>query len=680
MRSLEHYAPVFLPGGLDGRGATRLLGSPGVDPTALLVRETAQNSWDARDPGREGVRFTIHVRTLAPEQQSLLRDVILPGDPPGLSRPGNTTGFRRTLEDDALNVIEIHDRGSIGLAGPVRSDLTPPMGSRTDFMDLVLKVGTSKDRHLSGGTYGFGKTVSYMLSRIGTVVFHTHTTHPGEAPAERLMGSAIGDPFDLDGFAHTGRHWWGRMEGDTISPVLGKEADHAAAILMTEIPTADDPGTSLLIVAPDLGGLPNGQWAEKAAASVLWNLWPKMLPDVNDGRSRMSIRVLCDGAEVPIPSPKGHPALQGHARALQAVRAVQDGRSTPDEERASNMVHVDEVTRYSEVIGHLAFTITPYGGTAPAHAEVSGFTGPSHHVALMRHEAELVVEYSEMPGLESPDLQWHAVFKPVASTDHAFAAAEPPAHNRWEVPDSRTGDGEDDTASRTDASRVRVALRRISRLIREHIAHDAGVDPGSTGQANGLARSLSALVIPVSDDPKPGQRERRARRRPPVAEMTARQLRVLADGWVSREIALDLPVIDAPTDLQVAIHVGYEEEQSGKRPPAGWCSSTTVVARPRSALSSICRPVQPSDGPCALSTPATSRSTSLSPLAGLHREPRPPDAASDRAGPAGRLGTVEGRCRPAAHHHGQMASEVRLDAHPVGSRAAVRRDRPPPRY
>ena len=62
-RSLGWFPKQFGPGDIDGVGAKRLLGTPNIEPAWVLVRETAQNSWDARGVS-PSIDFTLNLRLL----------------------------------------------------------------------------------------------------------------------------------------------------------------------------------------------------------------------------------------------------------------------------------------------------------------------------------------------------------------------------------------------------------------------------------------------------------------------------------------------------------------------------------------------------------------------------------------------------------------------------------------
>lgn len=73
--TVEWFPKAFTPGDMDGSGAIKLLGTSRLSPEEILVRETAQNSWDARIPSQE-LRYSLHLRTLSQDQMDLLRNVV----------------------------------------------------------------------------------------------------------------------------------------------------------------------------------------------------------------------------------------------------------------------------------------------------------------------------------------------------------------------------------------------------------------------------------------------------------------------------------------------------------------------------------------------------------------------------------------------------------------------------
>ena len=132
--------------------------------------------------------------------------------------PGSQSCSRR----DEISAVEVSDRGTVGLGGPIRNDLAVDPGVDTDFIDLVFDIGAPGMPTWAAGAYGFGKTISYVSSSVGAVLIWSRCE--GSSGLEhRLIGSAIGDGFNMGGLRFTGRHWWGNTiasEG-RVEPAVG---------------------------------------------------------------------------------------------------------------------------------------------------------------------------------------------------------------------------------------------------------------------------------------------------------------------------------------------------------------------------------------------------------------------------------------------------------------------------
>lgn len=455
---LDWFPQKFEPGVIQGEGAKKLLGTPNVSTGELLVRETAQNSWDART-GREPVEFTINLRKLGRQTCKLLRERVFTGPTPG-------TGIQDVLQADEVWAVEISDRGTVGLGGPVRNDKAIPPNSVTHFIDLVFNIGATKGDPTSAGTYGFGKSIAYLVSRISAIIIWSRC-ETDQGIEDRLIASAIGDVFELDGYRYTGRHWWGKTVEDRPEPLVGQDAHELGSSIFAKSFEGSELGTSILILAPELGAPGPEDDADVLANAVLWNLWPKLVPD-DTGVNPMIVRVQVEGADHPIPDPATHPVLSGHVDCLRAVRAIQSGKTPPS---TLFKVEVVEIKRYSEVLGHLALTKYPLPPDLPAE-------DGSHSVSLMRHGAELVVRRIERRPLAEPGLQWAGVFKPVAILDPTFAKSEPPAHDDWSPASLR---------DKTQRSQVKLALEKIQQ------AADRFVEPDSSSKSRQSSTSAAAV-------------------------------------------------------------------------------------------------------------------------------------------------------------------------------------------
>ncbi len=443
--SLGWFPKQFSPGDIDGAGAQRLLGTPDIDLAWVLVRELGQNSWDARGTS-PSIDFILNFRLLPSSVIETLRKRIFTADPP-------KTGLAELLRHDEIWALEVSDRGTVGLGGPIRNDFAVDPGTDTDFIDLVFNIGAPRDAYLGGGTYGFGKTISYVASSVGTILIWSRCQ--GSSGLEyRLIGSAIGDGFNMDGLRFTGRHWWGNViapEG-RIEPVVGHLAKELGEAVFATRFDRDVTGTSILILDPQFDGESPNKSVELLAEAVVWNLWPKLLND-QSGRSRMNIVVELNGRPIVLPSIEQHPVLSGPAQCLLAVRAAQTG-SDPAAMPLRYPVEVQEIwlKRPLKLLGHLGLTRYPRPSRAP-------FT--SHSITLMRHQAELVVRYVKGRELDVDGFQWAGVFKPVPDVDDSFALAEPPAHDDW-IPQAVQDKGK--------RSEVNMALIRIREAADRYIS------------------------------------------------------------------------------------------------------------------------------------------------------------------------------------------------------------------
>ncbi|MCE8472249.1 hypothetical protein LZ189_24970, partial [Rhodovulum sulfidophilum] len=179
------------------------------------------------------------------------------------------------LGEDKLGIFEIADFNTSGLGGPTRADAVSE-GEELDFVNFLRNVGAARDTNLGGGTYGYGKTSLYALSRCSTIMADSQTTFAGQ-PVRRIMGCHLGNAFEDDSEGlpkrYTGRHWWGRDDGEGgVDPLEGQEAVHLACAL--GFPERDEArtGTTIAIIAPHVDD--NADLPSDLVEALLWNFWP----------------------------------------------------------------------------------------------------------------------------------------------------------------------------------------------------------------------------------------------------------------------------------------------------------------------------------------------------------------------------------------------------------------------
>jgi len=438
--ALDWHPKRFTAGDMDGTGGDRLLGRTSLSPLEILVREMAQNSWDARWPGLQP-EFGINLRKLNWRLRADINTLLSGAEGAGSAVACNTKD---------LHVLEIFDRGTTGLDGPVDFRVGAPNQSR-NYEDLILKVGVPRDDGHGGGTYGFGKTAAYAYSQPGIVIYWTRCRVEGGRLEHRFIVSSFQNSYAAGGRQYTGRHWWGRVDGDLILPVLGEDARRLGEHLFDRHFADAETGTSILILDPRIPNSDGGDdsqpisrdagsidrlgdlFRNEARSAIRQHLWPKLVPSPATGHAPMTISLTVHGHPIPlIDSPAG--AFDLWAAGLNAIR---NQRAGLPEVRTSQGVRVEihEVKRWSTMVGHLALVSRvldledhlEHDDLDPQRIDAS--TG---RIALMRGMAELVVsteDWVEASGQAGFD--WLAVFKSSDEQDHLFAEVEPPTHDMW---------------------------------------------------------------------------------------------------------------------------------------------------------------------------------------------------------------------------------------------------------
>lgn len=501
-------------GSTTASGILRQLGRPSLDEFTILVREAAQNSWDARLGDRD-VHFAIRVERLG-DRAAIWRELLFPGPP-----ANSIEGFEDALSPESC-ILVVSDRGTQGLSGPVRATERPAPDERNDFVQFLRNVGEPRDMALGGGTYGFGKGIFYRTSSVRTILVDSRIKR-GDSFEERLMGAALGsDYYDSANERFTGRHWWGQITDDIVDPITGVVATKTAAALGLPAFDADQTGTNIVILGADLAlvaehGTPGFADAETLgshlASAMLWNLWPKFRATAPDAEHAMTFSVHVEGAELAIPSPLDVPALKPF---VEAFRSLNGGSIRSYRRSAPPRIHC----------GDLAVGVAPMPASEPAIVHSARpFDGTPRHIARMR-QAGLIVDYVEGPSHSDTLFCYGGVFRSSAEADSYFAEAEPPTHDGW----NPEGLGRE----------ARLVVQGANRFVREDLTKRFGTQSTTSGAHNshGLgngSRRLSGLVAGINatgaDPVGIGPRAGGARVGAPNGFVPAR---LVGDPWVAQ--------------------------------------------------------------------------------------------------------------------------------------------------
>lgn len=502
--ALDWFPKEFRAGDADGKINESLMGKPELSPLEILIRETAQNSWDAR-LDEVTPEFRVSLRSLAARQLNLSNLLPINED---------DQLFLQTLNTDSLEVIEISDRRTTGLDGPV--DMSPTLDESVskNFEDLIYKVGVPRHDGKGGGTYGFGKTATYSFSLIGTVIFWTRCLNESGELEDRFIASAFRPQYSDGHKQYTGRHWWGEQCEDHIFPLRYEQAQELGEALFESRFEDDETGTSLLILAPKLDSLDEspllkndteeqdefseqvnsteqqqfedyqGKFLQLTQQAIREHLWPKLIEDPRTGEVPMKISLNAYGRSIQL-SEDDDRFLKLWGSTLNHLRAAEDYVDQPpalNELLASTQVKA--VTRHQTTLGYLGITqFVKKDDDSPT--DILNPSRDGNHrigrIALMREQAELVVNTVNWFELPEEDMtNWVAVYRSVADFDALYAESEPPAHDAWN--------------SKTERREVRLLIDHTKKKVIELL--QATLTPQS--QIVAVSRSNSAKTAKVA--------------------------------------------------------------------------------------------------------------------------------------------------------------------------------------
>lgn len=511
---LKRYSKQRGPGDQTSGGRGKLLRpGTGLSRVELAVRETLQNSWDAR-LGSDTPLYRVRVHRLAREATTLLSERVFTDLPKSLST------LATSLASAELHAIEFSDRGTTGLDGPTRASDVAPEGERNNFNSFVFDIGTTKSSRRAGGTFGFGKTATFEVSDAHTVVYWTRCRTIDGGLEHRLIASTLHSPYDEDGVRFTGAHWWGDPEDIDIAPLKGADAEMLGRALFRTHFGPDETGTSILVLDPvilvadesdpssaeatPLRRIPvrTDQQAHQLVSQIEQGLavngWPKMVPQV-DAHAPMRIELFHEDIDLQIAG-STQSSYATYADALSQVRQRQTAFASPlpSSSRPADLVRentfpirlrpngVTAETRHTffggradQVVGHLHIQVNVRSSGSPSKA------APANALCLMRSEAELVVRYEQVVDYFDGVMQWCGVFKPTPECDHHFAASEPPTHDGWNPSSAE---------SEISAYVVEKALHQIRRKTLDYLSEYKPPSSDSHHSVRAVAIGLRSFV------------------------------------------------------------------------------------------------------------------------------------------------------------------------------------------
>lgn len=557
--SLKLYEePVTPTGGHKSEGVQNVLGRPPMNWITVVLREAVQNSWDARQ-GESLVDFEIRWWRPTREQKNALRDQVFTNEPAG-------SPIRREFSKQDFDVMVFSDRGTKGLTGPVFANEPSEPGEKRNFVDFVWEIGRSEGVGPGGGTYGYGKTSFFRLSRVRAICIHSRCQWRGQ-PEHRLIAAYLGPSTPQ----RTGRAWWGDLSEGGVRPLSGTNAEELAEAIGMPPFAPSDCGTSIMVLAPrvedltcddeNTGGRPGHQQVlSTLAESLVQWFWPKMV-ELNGRQSEIRFRIVHDGLEFALPRVEDVPPFNVYAEALRLMVGWKSGKALPN--HATGVVI--QCGRPVAQLGHLVMVKRSRKNRDAqsgefGEASVRELFAQSHHVVLLR-KPRLVVKYLRGSRPPSDQVDYAGVFivddfSLHGKVEEAFALSEPPTHDDW-VPETL-----EDQHQKTF---VRVGLRRIKEAFAEFAAPIAVSGGAETQDALGaFSEMLGGLLAGSADGTGPRVQPPSAPGRRGGGGAAAKKSRVEIDGAPCIQNVDGIRCLAVP--FRVALEKGVREIRVRAKP------------------------------------------------------------------------------------------------------------------
>lgn len=244
MKPLKLFAPGLGPNSIAGSASTKLLTGSNMDAVSVMLRETIQNSWDAR-----GISGSIHYRLkgieLSDQEINNLKMCI----------DDSTYGKNLTNIIESNNAaIQITDVNTTGLTGDLNYENNHRDHSK--FLKFVFEVGNAKQGVGAGGSFGYGKASLFILSKVGTVAIYSRVRTANGFEERFIIKSINKSNISIDDSA--GVYWWGAgiysptnpAYSSSMSPIVGSDASTIAASIGMDTLQNSETGTILLIYDP----------------------------------------------------------------------------------------------------------------------------------------------------------------------------------------------------------------------------------------------------------------------------------------------------------------------------------------------------------------------------------------------------------------------------------------------
>lgn len=234
------YKPA--PGGTTTRAVSKTLDSTDLSPSSILLRESVQNSYDAKLNNKQPLEFYLNGYKLPKANIEKIQKLI---GRDGINKSGQA--LMQRLYASSYN-LEIADRNSTGLTG--KSGFQDNTSNQEEkFHHFIYMTGNDdKKADSSGGSFGYGKASLYKYSNLRTIAVYSRVEINGVFETRFILCRI--DERIKD---NSSRCWWGLEDkyNQTTSyaaALLNEDADSLANLFCMKPFEKEETGTDILLL------------------------------------------------------------------------------------------------------------------------------------------------------------------------------------------------------------------------------------------------------------------------------------------------------------------------------------------------------------------------------------------------------------------------------------------------
>ena len=226
-----------------GKSLLSLIQNNSMETLDLLVRESIQNSLDAKDESKDNVKIDFFYNNF---ESKGLNDEL----------EGISDALNIKYNNESTEYIAIRDTNTVGLTGVLHADEVQN-NEYGNLLKLVYEISKAQDSEGAGGSWGLGKTVYFRVG-IGLVLYYSRIKLETGKYESRLVACFVEDETSKDSMIpkylnrnKRGIAWWGKKteENKTI-PITDESEIKKIIENFTGLPIFEEQETGTMIIIP----------------------------------------------------------------------------------------------------------------------------------------------------------------------------------------------------------------------------------------------------------------------------------------------------------------------------------------------------------------------------------------------------------------------------------------------